>query len=141
MIQNYLKIAWRNLLRHKSFSLTNIIGLAIGIAACLIIFLYVYGELTFDQYNAKTNRIVRITTRLHTPESDLVLASSPKLLGEALKKDYPEVEAIVARLINASSSVKFRNNVFAEKTFYSTDQAIFSVFSFNFLEGSLQMMH
>ncbi len=135
MIQNYLKIAWRNLLRHKSFSLINIVGLAIGIAACLIIFLYVYGELTYDRYNAKTNRIVRITTRLHTPESDLVLASSPQLLGEVLKKDYPEVES-VARLINASSSVKFRNDVFAEPNFYSTDQPIFSVFSFNFLEGS-----
>src|SRR5579864_3559991 len=135
MIQNYLKIAWRNLLRHKSFSLINIAGLAIGIAACLIIFLYVYEELTYDQYNAKTNRIVRITTRLHTPESDLVLASSPQLLGEVLKKDYPEVES-VARLINASSSVKFRNDVFAEPNFYSADQPIFSVFSFNFLEGS-----
>jgi len=135
MIKNYLKIAWRNMLRHKSFSFINIVGLAIGIAACLIIFLYVYGELTYDRYNAKTDRIVRITTRVHTPESDLVLATSPQMLGTILKKDYPEVES-VARLINASSSVKFRNDVFAEANFYKTDQPIFSVFSFNFLEGS-----
>ena len=98
MIKNYLKIAWRNLLRHKSFSLINIVGLAIGIGACLIIFLYVYSELTFDRYNLKADRIARITTRLHTPESDLVLATSPQMLGEIIKKDYPEVES-VARLI------------------------------------------
>ena len=89
MIQNYLKIAWRNLLKHKSFSLINILGLAIGIGACLIIFLYVHDELTFDQYNVKADRIVRATTRLHTPESDLVIATSPMMLGGTLKRDLP----------------------------------------------------
>jgi putative ABC transport system permease protein len=63
MIQNYLKIAWRNLLKHKSFSFINILGLAIGISACVIIFLYVHQELTFDLYNVKADRIARVTTR------------------------------------------------------------------------------
>ncbi len=95
MIQNYLKIAWRNLLKHKSFSFINIVGLAIGISACLIIFLYVHEELHYDLYNTKADRIARITTRIHTPESDLVMATSPILLTSTLKKDYPEIESAV----------------------------------------------
>ncbi len=137
MIQNYLKIAWRNLLKHKSFSFINILGLAIGISACLVIFLYVYDELTFDLYNVKADRIARVTTRMHTPASDLVLATSPLMLGKTLEKDYPEV-ASVARLQNATASVKHNNEVFAETSFYKTDQSIFSVFSFQFLEGSAE---
>ena len=135
MIQNYLKIAWRNLLRHKSFSFINIFGLAIGIGACLIIFLYVYDELTFDLYNVKADRIARVTTRMHTPESDLVIATSPVMLAGTMKRDYPEVESF-ARLLNASAKVKFNNEIFPEESFYNTDQHIFSVFDFDFLEGS-----
>ncbi len=135
MIQNYLKIAWRNLLKHKSFSFINIFGLAVGIGSCIIIFLYVHDELTFDLYNAKTDRIARITTRLRTPESDLVIATSPIMLAGALKRDYPEVESCV-RLVNAGAKVKSGNDIFSEESFYKTDQNIFSVFSFEFLEGS-----
>jgi putative ABC transport system permease protein len=135
MIKNYLKIAWRNLLKHKSFSFINIVGLAIGIGACLIIFLYVHDELTYDLYNVKADRITRVTTRLHTPESDLVIATSPVLLGATLKKDDPEVESI-ARLQTTSAAVKSGNEVFLESSFYKTDQDIFSVFDFHFLEGS-----
>jgi putative ABC transport system permease protein len=135
MIQNYLKIAWRNLLKHKSFSFINILGLAIGIAACLIIFLYVYNELTFDQYNAKADRIARITLTMHTPESDLVLASSPILLAGTLKRDYPEVESTV-RLQSEPQSIKLNGDVISEQSFFKTDASIFSIFSFDFQEGS-----
>ncbi len=135
MIQNYLKIAWRNLLKHKSFSIINILGLAIGIGVCLIIFLYVHDELTFDLYNVKVDRIARVTTRLHTPESDLVIATCPIMLAGTLKREYPEVESC-ARLVNSGAKVKFNSDILNEESFYNTDQNIFSVFTFNFLEGS-----
>jgi len=135
MIKNYFKIAWRNLLKHKSFSFINILGLAIGIAACMIIFLYVHNELTFDQYNAKADRIARITTTVKAPGSDLVMATSPAPLADALKRDYPEVEATV-RLEPAPKVVKSNNELFREEQFYKTDQTIFSIFSFDFVEGS-----
>lgn len=135
MIQNYLKIAWRHLLKHKGFSFINIFGLALGIGACMIIFLYVHSELTYDLYNVKAGRIARITTRLHTPESDVVIATSPIMLGGTLKRDYPEVESC-ARLVNAGAKIKFNNDIFSEESFYKTDQNIFSVFTFDFLQGS-----
>jgi len=135
MIKNYLKIAWRNLLKHKTFSLINILGLAIGIAACMIIFIYVHHELTYDQYNSKADRIVRITTTFHTPESDMALATSPTPLADALKREYPEVESAV-RIESSGKVVKSNNEFFREGNFYTADQSIFSIFDFDFVEGS-----
>lgn len=135
MIKNYLKVAWRNLLKHKGFSFINILGLAIGIAACLVIFLYVHTELTFDQYNVKADRIARVTTTIHTPESDILFATSPNPLADALKRDYPDVEATV-RLEPSPQVMKLHNDIFREESFYKADQSVFSIFSFHFLEGS-----
>jgi putative ABC transport system permease protein len=135
MIQNYLKIAWRNLLRHKSFSLINIMGLAGGIAACIIIFLYVHYELTYDRHNTKIERIVRVTAGFKTPDGDLSLATSPTLLATVLLHDYPEVES-VARLEPFSSVIKANNQLFREQNFYATDPAVFSIFDFTFKQGS-----
>jgi putative ABC transport system permease protein len=135
MISNYLKIAWRNLLKHKTFSVINIMGLAIGIAACMVIYLYVHNELTFDQYNTKVDRIARVTTTLLAPESNLALATSAAPLASALIREFPEVEAAV-RLNPAPKVVKFNDELFSEDNFYTTDQSIFSVFTFHFLEGT-----
>jgi putative ABC transport system permease protein len=134
MVKHYFKLARRNLLKNKSFSLINILGLAIGIAACMIIFLYVQNELTYDQYNVNTNRIARVSSTVHTPESDILLATTPIPLADALKRDYPEVEATV-RIEAAPRVVKSNNQVFREEFFYSADQNIFSIFSFEFVEG------
>ncbi len=135
MLQNYLKVAWRNLLKHKSFSLINILGLATGIGACMIIFLYVRNELTYDLYNLKVDRIARVTTTLHTPESDVALAISPPPMADVLKREFPEVESTV-RIQNVNQVIKSGNEVFAEGAFFDADQTIFSIFTFDFLEGS-----
>ena len=135
MIKNYLKIGWRNLFKHKSVSIINISGLAIGIAACMIIYLYVHNELTYDQYNLKADRIARVTTTMHSPESDLTTATSPALLADVLEREYPEVEAVVR--IEASPKVVTLGNDFVnEEAFYEADESIFDVFSFYFIEGS-----
>ena len=136
MIHNYLKIAWRNLVKHKSFSVINILGLAIGIAACLIIFLYVHDELTFDQYNTKVDRIARATILIHGPESDMAFATGPILLGEALKQDFPEVESSV-RLEQEKLVVRYGNDFIKENNFYKADQSVFSIFTFEGKEGNI----
>jgi putative ABC transport system permease protein len=136
MIKSYLRIAWRNLLKHKSFSLVNIFGLAIGIAACLVIFIYVRHELTFDQYNKNAERIARITATVHAPESDIAMAPSPALLAPTLQKEYPEVET-ATRLERSRETVRLNNDYIREEDFYRADQAVFTVFSFELLEGTL----
>ncbi|MFT3949420.1 MAG: ABC transporter permease [Agriterribacter sp.] len=135
MIKNYLKIAWRNLLKHKTFSGINILGLSIGIAACIIIFIYVHFELTYDRHNRNADRIARITSTIKAPESDFMLATGPNALADALKHDFPEVASAV-RLDHVDQAVKFNNEVFKEEDFYRTDADIFSVFSFDFIEGN-----
>ncbi len=137
MIKNYLKIAWRNLLRNKSFSLINILGLSIGITTCLLIFLYVQYELGYDRYHTKKDRIVRISASFKTPDSDVPLAKSPILLAEELRRDYPEIESAV-RLQDYNPIVKWGSKLFDEDDFYSTDSTIFSIFDFEFKEGSPQ---
>lgn len=136
MIQNYLKIAWRNLLRHKSFSLINILGLSTGIAACIIIFLYVQYELTYDQYHSKSDRIARVTTTLHAPGSDdMLFGTSPYPLADALKRDFPEVVA-TARLEQNQTVIKHNGELITETDFFLTDQYIFSLFDYSFIEGA-----
>jgi len=135
MIKSYFKIAWRNLLRHKSFSVINIGGLAIGIAACLLISLYVHYELSYDAYHPKKDRIVRITNLMRTPEKDNVdIALSPTLLASTLKQDYPEVEAIT-RFEPDKSIIKVGNQLYNEDNVFGTDAEIFKVFNYPLTEG------
>ena len=136
MIKSYLKIAWRNLVRHKSFSFINIGGLSIGIAACLLISLYVHYQLSYDAYHTKKDRIVRISNLMHTPENDNVnVALSPALLATALNHNYPEVEAAV-RFEPDAAVMKVNNQLFKEDNVYKADADIFKVFTYKFAEGT-----
>ncbi len=135
MIKSYFKIAWRNLIRHKAFSFINIGGLSIGIAACLLISLYVNYELSFDGYHIKKDRIIRITNMMHTPESDnITIALSPTLLATALNHNYPEVETAV-RFEPDNSVMKVNDQLFKEDNVYKADANVFDVFTYQFAEG------
>ncbi len=136
MIKNYLKIAWRNLIRHKSFSIINIGGLSIGIAACLLISLYVNYELSYDGYNLKKDRIVRITNMVRTPEKDnLTVALAPTPLATTLNHNYPEVETAV-RLEPDAGVMKVNDQLYSEKFVYKADANVFDVFTWQFVEGN-----
>src|ERR1700742_3831547 len=92
MIRNYLKTALRNLWRNKGFSAINIVGLAIGLATCLLILIYVMDELGYDRYNKNADRIYRLDTEIKFGGTHFVLASGPSPAGPALLRGYPEVE-------------------------------------------------
>jgi len=128
-------MAGRHLLRHKSFSLINILGLSTGIAACLLIYGYVHHEQSFDSYHPKADRIARVTTVFHSPELDLLFATSVTPLAGALVRDCPEVEN-AARIEPADLTVGQGTSLFHEKNFVYSEQAVFSLFYFSFLEGS-----
>ena len=84
----------------------------------------------------RSDRIVRITATVHAPESDIVMAPTPALLSPTLQKDYPEVEAAV-RLERSRQTIRVNNDYFKEEDFYWTDPTVFTVFSFDVLEGAL----
>src|SRR5512145_893865 len=94
MLKNYLKIAFRNLLRHKAFTLINISGLAIGLACCIIILMFVRGQTGYDQYHENKDRLYRLTLKVEGLKTGSVWRStmSSILWGPALKKDYPEIQ-------------------------------------------------
>ena len=113
MIKNYLKIAWRNLVKNKTFSFINIIGLATGLACFILIALYVTDELSYDRYHEKADRIYRVNSDIRFGGTDLKLAVNSDPMGATLKKDYPQVEQYV-RFYNSNGSklVKKKQRVY-----------------------------
>ena len=137
MLQNYLKIALRNLLKNKGFSAINIFGLAVGIACCLLITLYVTDELSFDRFHEKADRIYRTNLDVKFGGSEQSVATTADLLGPTLKKDYPQVENY-ARIYDSGSFLIKKtgtvNNIREEKILFA-DSSIFEVFTFPLVTG------
>ena len=134
MIKNYFKIAFRNLWRHKGFSVINIIGLAVGMAACFLIFMYLRFELSYDKFNTNFSSIYRLNTDIRSPNEILHWSSASPPMGPSLQQDFPEVKAN-ARLFGAGFLVKGNNKKFQENNISFTDPAIFKIFTFPFIKG------
>ena len=134
MLKNYLKIAFRNLLREKGYAAINVGSLAIGLACCVLISLYVRDELSYDRFHENADRIYRLVVEQEGPMSKRT-TQSPKGLGTALKEMYPEI--VTATGINgfATSYVSHGERKFPAESFYFVDSAFFKVFSFPLLQG------
>lgn len=134
MFKHYLRIALRNLLKHKGYSLINIAGLAIGLACCFVIVLYVRHELSYDRFHANADRIYRL---LHTPvqDSNQRSAISASAYAPHLKQEFPALE--VVRFFTNSSRVnlKYAAEVRTVDGFFYADSSVFNVFSFRLRQG------
>ena len=134
MIKNYLKIAFRNLLKHKVYALINALGLSIGIGSCLFILVISRHEYTYDQYHEKKDNIYRLIDRIRSSETRTVhTAASPAPWGPAMLRDYPEIEKCVRYLLRGHTLRK-EDNPIAERFVY-TDPDIFEVFSYKLISG------
>ena len=134
MYKNYIKIAWRNILSNRLFSFINIIGLAIGIACCSIIYLYVNYELSYDKYHENGDRVFRVTTLLKDPKKQDHFAPSSPMMAVRIKTNFPEVSKYF-RMNESKSMIAF-----GEKKIYDTkikyaDSTFFDFFSFKPIEG------
>ena len=135
MIQNYLKIAIRNLLRNKVFSAINIVGLALGIATCLVIMLFVYDELSYDRFNEKADRIFRVVFKASINDGKINEANVMPPTAQVLKNDYPEVLAATRLRTSGSPEIVYQNKKFKEHSFASVDANFFDVFTLPLLKG------
>jgi putative ABC transport system permease protein len=135
MFRNYLKIAWRNLVRNKAYSFINIAGLATGLACFILISLYVIDELSYDRYNEKADRIFRVESDIAIGGSSLKLAVASDPMGETLKRDYPEVEAYTRFHANYSRLVRKGNDFISEDNVVHADSTLFDVFTLPLVEG------
>jgi len=135
MIKNYLKVAFRNLRDLKGLSVINIVGLAVGIASCIVILLYVAAELGYDRFNENADQIYRIHLEALVNGGKVNVAMSARPLGPTLAHNYPEVAAYT-RIKNVDApTVKYKDKVFSERKFYWVDSTFFDVFTVSFLEG------
>lgn len=134
MLKNYLMVALRNLLKHRLYSAINVFGLAVGLATCILILLFVRNETTHDHFFADADRIYQVAIRAQLPgrDADNVAVSMLPLAG-ALKESFPEVDMTV-RLVQSPSVVKQGDNVFSEATRLA-DPDFFRMFDFEFVRG------
>jgi putative ABC transport system permease protein len=137
MFKNYLKIAFRNLLKHKAFSFINISGVAIGLACFLLLAIYVKDELSYDRYHVNADRIYRLSRTFLSKDGtvSLRLGHAAPPFGPLIKQDFPEVEQVV-RLIETGALVRYGENVFSEENMFAAEPNVFKVFSFDVLSGS-----
>ena len=135
MFKNYLKIAFRNLLRYKAFSFINIFGLALGMTCSILIMLWVKDELSYNKFHANLDNLYRVIEDQHYPGGeDLVLENSPGPLADALKKEFPEITH--ATNISWNTQVLFANgdNTFKERGAYVSPDFL-QMFSFPLVKG------
>ena len=116
MFKNHFKIAVRNLWRNKSFSAINIFGLAIGLAVCLLITLFVVDELSYDRYNLNADRIYRVSSDFKVNGSVFIDRESPAPMAAAMKKDYPQIEQATRLMGGGKILVKKGNETLTEPT-------------------------
>jgi putative ABC transport system permease protein len=135
MFSNYLRVAFRNLWRHKGFSLLNILGLTIGMSACFLVFLYVKFELSYDDFHSKGDRVYRIVTDIVNPSETLHFSVAAPAMPVAARRDFPEIEKALrfdpgSILIRKGTDIKIQedNMAYADSTF-------FEIFDFPLLKG------
>lgn len=135
MIRNYFKIAWRNLLRNKSFSFINISGLAVGMASAMLILLWIYHEMSYDNFHEKKDRLYAVWNRYSMDGKVETWKNTPSPMAAALQQEYQEVEH-VSRVSNLPP-VKID---LGEKKFYGRGKAVDStfleMFTFPVLKGN-----
>ena len=138
MFKNYLKIAWRNIVRQKGYSGINIIGLAIGIAACLLILQYVSFELSYENFHTNKDRIYRVQQdRFDNGKLSTQWAAGAYAVGNSMKDAIPEVEEYV-KVLQRDYVVAEVNNqpVKINKVFFATN-SFFDVFTYPLSEHLL----
>lgn len=136
MIKNYLKIAIRNLKRNKVFSAINVIGLSIGIATCLIIMLFVKDELSYDRFNEKADRIVRVVFKASINGGKIAEATVMPPTAQVLLQDFPEVKEATRIQTSGTPTIEYREKSFREGALGFADANFFEVFSIPMLQGN-----
>ena len=138
MFSNYLKIAIRNLFKHKGYSFINVFGLTLGMACCILIMLYVQDELSYDRYHTKANRIYRVSRQWMNQDGgiSLHLGHIAPPFGPLLRNDFPASVLEVARFLRPGTSlVSYGDHHFQESRFFFADSAVFSIFSWELIGG------
>jgi putative ABC transport system permease protein len=136
MTFNYFKIAVRNILRHKTYSFINIVGLAVGMACTILILMWVQYEYSFDRYHKNVDMIYRLLSNWDLGRWQNLYAISNHAVGPTMQKDYPEVvKACRFRPIPSGAVTQYNNKKFREEGIFYADNSVFDIFSFPMIKG------
>ena len=143
MLKNYLKISWRNLVQNKVYSFINITGLAIGLAVCMLIVLYVGHEYSYDRFHKNAERIFSVKSKIKLGNDSLYLNQLPYSTPVELQQTEPSVEAFLR--VRQEREAIIQNNQepslkFAENKFFFTDANFFTFFSFKLQQGNKEQV-
>ena len=136
MFRNYLKTAFRTLRKNVGFTVINILGLALGLATCLMIVLYVADELSYDRFNDKASRTYRVNEDLKFGENNVQYAVAMPPLAQTLKTDFPEVEETTRLKTAGGFHVKKGSESILEYSTVFADPSVFNVFSLPMINGN-----
>ena len=134
----HLKLAWRQLRKHRFFSLLNLLGLTVGMTAAMALFLYVQKEYAFDRYHPNADQIVRVNLKVADGDMEENWASAPNIAGPALTEAMPEVKAFVRMLhhnFGRTASVALGEKRFKEERLFWADSTMLEVFDVSLLAG------
>jgi len=137
MIRNYFKIAWRNIIRNKTYSFINLMGLVTGITCFLLLFLFIKDELSYDRYHTHAKDIYRVNRTFLSTDgtASLRLGHVAPPFGPLIKEDFSQVKEAV-RLLGTNALIRKGEKIFLEENIYAAEENIFELFDFNILQGS-----
>src|SRR5947207_7570221 len=135
MFRNYLKTAFRNLRKNKLYSAINIFGLTVGLAACLLIGVYINHELSYDKFNVNADRIVRATMEYKFSGTVNTTATTGTKVGPQFKRIFPSIEEYVRTFIS-HNVIQTEDKIFDEPRILYADPSFFKIFSFHFIKGN-----
>jgi putative ABC transport system permease protein len=135
MIKNYIKVAWRNILKNKGIFSINIVGLALGIASCLIITLFVVDELSYDRYNERADEIVNVVFKAKINGEEIKEGAVMAPVGRTLKQEFPEVLDATRIRNNGMPKITVENRSYREDRFAYVDSNFFNIFTLPIIEG------
>lgn len=134
MFRNYIKIAFRNILRNRIFSLINIVGLSIGIACFILIMLWIKDELSYDHHHENLEQIYQVNKEYHLGDEISTNPSTPYPLAKSSLEEIPEVK-LSTHYYGSSITVRYKQKVYNEDKVCYTDSSFFKVLTFNFISG------
>jgi putative ABC transport system permease protein len=135
MYWSYLKMGWRNVWQNKGLLAINITGLAVGIATCLLILLFVTDELNYDRFHEKADRMVRVVLKGKVNGEIIKEAVTPAPVAPTLKREFPEVAEATRLRKFGSTKIRYKNTTFSNNNIAFVDTNFFQVFTLPFLQG------
>ena len=139
LLNNYLISAWRNIFKHKLFSAINIFGLAIGLAACILIALFVRDELSYDKFWSKADQIYRTHITFSVPGRDpMGMVMTPGPVIHAFKKDFPQIE-YASRIARLKPTIIINNQYFVDDISL-VDEDFINIFDLEPVTGDLRLL-